>query len=761
MKKLFTSIILFSFLALFSHATNHHAIGLPWHKQNNSFVSHTFDAVVSLSSNAEIQYNKKTLDGQSFCFNEIFLGADQHAIVGLNEFQTSSFKGSDSSNWKCDKQAWRSIDLGMVYPKIQIELRAYQNNVEKIFTLSPGANPNNIRIEITNAKDISINAQGELQLKNTLGEMRFTKPIAYQIIQNKKIMVEVEYVLNANSYGFSLGDYHQEYDLVIDPLIASTFLGTAGHEKGYALQLDSQGNVFVVGYTESLDFPVSNGAVDETHNGDKDIFVAKFNNDLSSLLAATYIGGGAVDGGYSLFIDSDDQIYITGNTASANFPTTSEAYDQSHNGAWDVFVCKLNNDLNMLISSTYVGGSEADAPLGIELDVDNNVFVAGYSMSTDFPTTANSYETNNSGNSDAFVIKLSSDLSQLTGMSYLGGEGDDYAFSMSINNNGEVFIAGETASSSFPVILPAYDNTRGGATDGFIAKFNNDLSSLQQSTYFGGGFFDNIWGIDIDEQDFVFVTGYTQSADFPTTANAFDESFNGGSDAFVSKLTNDLQSLSASTLIGGSGTERANELAIDNEGNVFITGYVWSEDFPTHQTAYDDSYNGFDIFISNFSSDLSLLNASTYLGGAENAGDEQGWGLAFDEDNNVYVGGYSYSEDFPTTLNAYDQTFDGSSYNAEVIISKFDNGLNADISSAPELLLENTIVLYPNPTKDMVYIQSQKKYSLQITNSLGQVVLSIASLNNNSIDLSAMEKGIYFLRFFNEEESILKKLNIE
>ena len=761
MNKLFTSIILFSFLALFSHATNHHAIGLPWHKQNNSFVSHTFDAVVSLSSNAEIQYNKKTLDGQSFCFNEIFLGADQHAIVGLNEFQTSSFKGSDSSNWKCDKQAWRSIDLGMVYPKIQIELRAYQNNVEKIFTLSPGANPNNIRIEITNAKDISINAQGELQLKNTLGEMRFTKPIAYQIIQNKKIMVEVEYVLNANSYGFSLGDYHQEYDLVIDPLIASTFLGTAGHEKGYALQLDSQGNVFVVGYTESLDFPVSNGAVDETHNGDKDIFVAKFNNDLSSLLAATYIGGGAVDGGYSLFIDSDDQIYITGNTASANFPTTSEAYDQSHNGAWDVFVCKLNNDLNMLISSTYVGGSEADAPLGIELDVDNNVFVAGYSMSTDFPTTANSYETNNSGNSDAFVIKLSSDLSQLTGMSYLGGEGDDYAFSMSINNNGEVFIAGETASSSFPVILPAYDNTRGGATDGFIAKFNNDLSSLQQSTYFGGGFFDNIWGIDIDEQDFVFVTGYTQSADFPTTANAFDESFNGGSDAFVSKLTNDLQSLSASTLIGGSGTERANELAIDNEGNVFITGYVWSEDFPTHQTAYDDSYNGFDIFISNFSSDLSLLNASTYLGGAENAGDEQGWGLAFDEDNNVYVGGYSYSEDFPTTLNAYDQTFDGSSYNAEVIISKFDNGLNADISSAPELLLENTIVLYPNPTKDMVYIQSQKKYSLQITNSLGQVVLSIASLNNNSIDLSAMEKGIYFLRFFNEEESILKKLNIE
>jgi len=237
MNKLFTSIILFSFLALFSHATNHHAIGLPWHKQNNSFVSHTFDAVVSLSSNAEIQYNKKTLDGQSFCFNEIFLGADQHAIVGLNEFQTSSFKGSDSSNWKCDKQAWRSIDLGMVYPKIQIELRAYQNNVEKIFTLSPGANPNNIRIEITNAKDISINAQGELQLKNTLGEMRFTKPIAYQIIQNKKIMVEVEYVLNANSYGFSLGDYHQEYDLVIDPLIASTFLGTAGHEKGYALQL--------------------------------------------------------------------------------------------------------------------------------------------------------------------------------------------------------------------------------------------------------------------------------------------------------------------------------------------------------------------------------------------------------------------------------------------------------------------------------------------------------------------------------------------
>jgi len=729
--------------------------------QHESFVTQTFDALVSISNNCQIHYTKKHNSNKDFKFEETFLNGESHSVSGLNKFQISSFKGSDSEKWQSDRAAWRSVSLGMVYPNIQVELKAYKNNIEKIFTLSPGANPNDIQIAISNANQLSIDSQGELLMVNSLGEMRFTKPIAYQFIHNIKVFVEVEYSLNDKSYGFCLGDYQKEYDLIIDPLIASTFLGTAGHEKGFAIQLDSQGNVFVTGYTESVDFPVSIGAFDESYNGDKDIFVAKFSNDLSNLLAATYIGGGLVDGGYSLCIDNEDNIFLTGNTSSSNFPTTNQGFDQSHNGAWDLFVCKLNNDLSELISSTFVGGSENDAPLGIELDEQNNVFVAGYTMSTDFPTTPNAYELNKSGNYDAIVIKLNSDLSQLQGMSYLGGEGDDYAFSISLDENSNVFIAGETNSSTFPVVLPAYDNTCGGAADGFVSKFNNELSSLEQSTYLGGAFYDNIWGIDIDEEGYVFVTGYTQSSDYPTTAFAFDETFNGGSDVFVSKLPNDLQLLTASTLIGGSGTERGNEIAINNDGDVFVTGYVWSDDFPTSETAYDRIYNGFDIFISNFSPDLSTLNASTYLGGELNAGDEQSWGLAFDDDNNVYMCGFSHSEDYPTTPQAYDQIFEGSSYNAEVVISKLDSELSAATSNTPKLSSENDIIIYPNPAKNIVYIQTQKDYSIQIINSLGQVVFCTQSLQNGSIDISALNHGVYYLRFYNKKESILKKLNVK
>jgi hypothetical protein len=338
--------------------------------------------------------------------------------------------------------------------------------------------------------------------------------------------------------------------------------------------------------------------------------------DLSSLLASTYLGGsGNDDRSTSIFLRGG-YIYVTGYTNSSNFPITAGVYDNIPNGGYDVFISRFSS-LSTLLSSTFLGGSNDDYATSIRTDQAGNVFVVGYTNSSNFPTFAG-YDNSYNGGYDIFISKLSSSLSSLIASTYLGGTNNDYARSLFIDQSGNIFVSGYTNSSNFPVVS-GYDNTYNGGQDAFVSKLNNSLNSLVASTYLGGSSDDYATSLLIDQSGNVYVAGYTNSSDFPTTPGVYDNSYNGGYDAFISRLNNSLSSLSASTYLGGSNDDYATSISRDQSGNIFVAGYTKSLDFPIIPGSYDNTCggcsNGYtDAFISKLDNLLVFLLASTYLG---------------------------------------------------------------------------------------------------------------------------------------------------
>ncbi len=671
---------------------------------------------------------------------EEFVGGKILRIKGEGESITkvNYFKGNAPSKWMSNISTYEIVNLGEVYKGIELKLKAYGNNVEKLFYVKPGTNPESIQIRLSNVNTLKINEKGQLEAETALGIITFTKPIAYQEIEGERVEVPVEYILlnaerdasqlltSASStsgsstinplttqpiYGFKIASYDKTKVVVIDPLLASTYLGGTYEDEGFSITSDSNGNVYLTGFTKpESDFPITDGAFDISYNGGHysntsgDAFIAKLNKDLTKLLASTYLGGSGKDSARSIVVDLDGNIYVSGHTESSNFPTTFNAYDSSYNGGggnqWnegeggDVFVSKLNGDLSKLLASTYLGGSRGDKSFSIAKDKGGNIYLTGVTKSSNFPTTPDAYIQYLIGGMDVFISKLSGDLSRLLASTYLGGSDSDIAYSMSFGLDESIYVAGQTSSSDFPAIPNNYDiSYNNGNTDAFVSKLSADLTKLLASTYLGGSSDDECRSIAIDSNGDVYMTGSTLSPNFPTTSKAYDNSFNGEEDVFISKLSNDLTKLLASTYLGGSSGDAGYAMAIDSNENIYLTGPTVSSDFPTTSHAYDNSFNGGnDVFVAKLSNDLMKLLASTYLGG--DAKDYSNF-IGINSNGNIYLTGWTVSSDFPTTKNAYDTSVGGRLY-GDAFISKFDNTL----SVLPPVVMTGPVkILTPNSTK--------------------------------------------------------------
>ncbi|MFX0065643.1 MAG: SBBP repeat-containing protein [Candidatus Hermodarchaeota archaeon] len=374
---------------------------------------------------------------------------------------------------------------------------------------------------------------------------------------------------------------------------------------------------------------------------------------------STFIDGNLDDHGRSLALDSANNVYLTGQTGSSDFPTTPGAYDTTHNGEKDVFVCKLSPDGTTLVYSTFIGGTEDDRGYSLALDSVNNVYLTGETNSISFPTTPGAYDTTHNGAEDVFFCKLSPDGTTLVYSTFIGGIGFDYGCSLALDSENDVYIAGETLGD-FPTTSGANDTTyNGGFTDIFVCKLSADGSNLLYSTFIGGSYSDSVHSLALDSSNNVYLTGWTDSSDFPITPDAYDTTYNDNSysDVFFCKLSPDGTTLVYSTFIGGNNRDYGLSLALDSINNVYLTGRTGSSDFPTTPGAYDTTYNGEkDVFVCKLSPDGTTLVYSTFIGGNNT---EYGLSLALDSINNVYLTGYTYSSDFPTTPGAYDTTHNG------------------------------------------------------------------------------------------------------
>ncbi|MFX0061788.1 MAG: SBBP repeat-containing protein [Candidatus Hermodarchaeota archaeon] len=406
----------------------------------------------------------------------------------------------------------------------------------------------------------------------------------------------------------------------------------SGGDSGYSLAVDSAGNAYVTGgtYDDTTDFPTTPGAINETHNGDQDVFVCKISADGTSLMYSTFLGEAGNDRGYALTIDSATNIYVTGSTTSTDFPTTAGAIDETHNGVEDVVVCKISADGTSLVYSTFLGGSSSEIGEFLALDSAENIYVVGgtYNHTTNFPTTAGAINETHNGVRDVFVCKLSADGTSLVYSTFLGGSNYDFAGSLAVDSVGNAYVTGGTTDdvTDFPTTAGAINETHNGEYDVFVCKISADGTSLIWSTLLGGSGSESGSSLALDSANNVYVTGDTEdhTTDFPTTSGAINETHNGGeNDAFVCKLNTDGTALLYSTFLGGSqDSDRGRDIAFDSSDNVYITGYTYSTDFPTTPGAIDKTHNGDqDVFVCKISFNpptiglASLVNESVHQSG--------------------------------------------------------------------------------------------------------------------------------------------------
>lgn len=511
------------------------------------------------------------------------LGANQQARIAASERlpgNTSYFLGNNPQKWLTGIPNYARIRYHQIYPGIDLAYYGRQGQLENDFVLAPGSDPKLIRLGVEGARKVHFNASGDLVLTVSDGEVYLRCPRAYQGNGANRREVAVRYVLQArNRVGFAIGPYDHHKELVIDPVLSYS----------------------------------------------------------------TYLGGSGGDNGLGIAVDAAGDAFVTGATASVNFPKT--AGQASLGGGNDIFVAKLNPSGTAFLYSVFLGGGNLDRATSIAIDSSGNAYLAGYTTSTDFPTTSGAYQTSNAGNTDAFVTKLDPTGNTLVYSTYLGGNGIDYGRGVAVDASGNAFVTGSTQSTNFPTVNPLQVGLDGGS-DAFVAEFDPTGASLLYSTYFGGSGADEALGIALDSSGNPYVAGYTFSSNFPTQS-ALQSSLSGASDAFVAEINPATSSLVFSTYLGGSASESAQSIAIDSAGSIYVTGSTSSSSFPVTSGASQAAYGGgTDAFVTKLTPGGTQTVYSTFLGGS---GLDQGNSIALDSSGDAFVTGFTQSSDLPLT----------------------------------------------------------------------------------------------------------------
>jgi len=381
-------------------------------------------------------------------------------------------------------------------------------------------------------------------------------------------------------------------------------------------------------------------------------------NDPSDLLTSTFLGGSGFDKANSVAVDGEDNVTVTGLTGSDDFPTTPGAFDATWAGDVDVFVSRLNSAGDRLLYSTFLGGDGTDRANSIALGPAGDTVIAGATNSAQFPTSPGAYDASHNGQYDAFASRLNATGSALLYSTFLGGSELDRCQDLALDAAGNAVLTGLTYSANFPVTPYALDAGYSGSYDVFVSRLNAAGSALLYSTYLGGKDIDIANGLAVDADGAIALTGLTESADFPATPGAYDITYNGERDAFVSLLNSAGDALLYSTFLGGGFQDEGRAVTLDLAGRAIIAGNTQSRDFPTTPGAFDNDYLGSDIFIARLNGAGSALSYSTFLGGEDY---DSASSLALDDAGNVVLTGYTGSSEFPTTAGAYDISRNGGS----------------------------------------------------------------------------------------------------
>jgi hypothetical protein len=470
--------------------------------------------------------------------------------IEVQKGKVNYYLGNNSANWRTNIPTCRAVVYQEAYPGIDLKFYYSGRQLEYDIIVKPGADPRQVRFKYSGIKSLKVTKEGDLAIRlPDGGEVRQKKPLIYQEIAGVRILREGKFKIRQHGanhmYGFEVAAFDRQAPLVIDPALAfSTYLGGGGEDEALAVAA-YKGRVAVTGFTSSVNFPTKNYYQRIFQGGTADAFISVFDAN-GALVQSTYLGGGGFDEGRAIIWNADNSLVVAGQTNSANFPTANAFQPNYGGGASDGFITEfvlLGNSMQ-LANSTYLGGSGYDRINGI-VGWTNRVFVVGETESANFPFTDNAFQNSNRGFQDAFVCDVRLGFqTELRYSTYLGGSGNDSATAVAENGNfGGICVTGWTTSENFP-LLNAYqpDYKPGASTQAFVTSLWYDLSTLNFSTYLGGANGDNVAlaittpfsPIGNSVGNSIYVTGWTSSASFPCTGNAFQKNLQGGEDAFVS-----------------------------------------------------------------------------------------------------------------------------------------------------------------------------------------------------------------------------------
>jgi len=691
------------------------------------------------------------LDKESIEFTTVrmnLVGANANAeVVGL-EKQTATvnyFIGNDPKKWRTNVSTYARTLYPDVYRGVDLLYHGQQRQLEYDFIVKPGADPNQIRLRFEGAQKMRIDESGDLVLTIKGGELRQHSPSVYQEAAGARTKISGNYSIKSNrEVGFAIGSYDASQPLVIDPVLNySTFLGGAGQDYGQGIAVDLAGNAYVTGVTQSVNFPTQNASQANNAGGTVnpwDAFVTKL-TPSGGLSYSTYLGGSRDDSAFGIAVDSAGSAYVTGTTASTNFPTLNAFQASAGGGSGDAFVVKLTPS-GGLSYSTYLGGNAQleDVGFGVAVDPGGNAYVTGYTASTNFPVlnALQSNHASDNGDSDAFVVKLTP-TGGLSFSTFLGGNAGDFGQGIAVDGAGNAYVAGWTVSTDFPTLNALQPNHAddAGGYDAFVTKLTAS-GGLTYSTYLGGNGYDQGFGIAVDPAGNAYVVGNTSgSTDFPTL-NAFQSASGGSYDAFVTKLTVS-GALSYSTYLGGDSIDIGQGIAVDSDGNASVTGITFSTNFPTLNAVQPNSGGNDDAFVTKLTAS-GALSSSTYFGGDAS---DQGYGIALDLAGNIYLAGLTASTNFPT-LNASQATYGGGTYDA--FVARLDEAAAPTPTPTSTPTPTPSPTPTPTPTPTMVTLYSTRDTFLRRvaddTNEGANERLRIRNAGNNRVVVAFNMTGI-------------------
>ena len=660
-----------------------------------------------------------------------FMGANRNSKsvpFGKLPAYYNYFLGSDESQWSSNVSAFEGVLFTAFYSGIDLKVYSQNENLKYEFIVEAGADPSQISFQYDGADQVKL-IEGDLVVKASQFSFIEKKPVVYQIIHDEIVYVNSEYQLQEGKVGFCLADYDPCYPLIIDPvLIFSTYSGSTADNWGSTATHGEHGTLYSAGVTNpSVSgggiFPTTSGAFQVAYGGLYDIGILKYDSTGSQLLYASYLGGSGSESPHSLVVNKDQELLVLGTTGSSNFPTTQNAFDRTYNGGVaeanvitygtgsDLFVAKISADGKQLLASSLFGGSANDGlnPSSSSLvvnygdqlrgdiisDIDNNIYVSTVTSSANFPVTNSFGLAYMGGATDALLLKLSPDLSQIVWAGFLGGNGVDASHTIKFDLDGNLVVGGGSSSLDFPTTTGTYQPLHAGSVDGWIAKIKNDGSSIIASTFTGTPQFNQVYFVDLDSDGNIYAYGQT-SGSFPTTPGVYKNSNSG---QFLQKFDATLSTLIFSTVFGsGIGIPNISPTAflVNDCNNIYLSGWgglinsafarFWNSStvgMPTTSNAYQKTTSGSDFYFIVLTSDATQLLYATFLGGTQSRTHVDGGTSRFDKSGVVYHAvcsgcqslnstGHATS-DFPTTAGAWSKL--NKSPNCNNAAFKFDLSL--------------------------------------------------------------------------------------